>query len=183
MIFKSHRPQASAMNLDTAKATLECARADVGEERDRARALDDKLVSIASFSGVALSIGASVGATVVVSGTLNLGFTIALGAVLSIAALSLLGAAMVALRGLLPKPFRSTSLSAAEQRVTAARLSMEPAKAIGELAATYYRSMLPEARATNKAKVTAVRRALVLVGGGLGGLVIALILSSVAAVT
>lgn len=171
------------MNIDTAKATLECAQADVADERDRARALDDKLVSIASFSGVALSIGASVGATVVVSGTLNLGFTIALGAVLSIASLSLLGAAMVSLVGLAPKGFQGTSLSAAKERVTEGRLSTDPAKAIGELAATYYVSMLPEARQTNKAKVKAVRRALFLVGGGLGGLVLALILSSVAAVT
>jgi hypothetical protein len=170
------------LNLDTAKATLECARADFAEERERARSLDGKLVSIASFSGLALSIGALVGANMIVSEGLALGFAIALGAVLSVGSLLLLAAAMVSLIGLAPKDFTGTALTAAEDRVTKKRLSMEPALAVGELAATYNRKMLPAARAINDAKASAVRRALFLVGGGLGGLVVALILSSVAAV-
>ncbi|MCW2980476.1 MAG: hypothetical protein JWO14_2203 [Solirubrobacterales bacterium] len=43
--------------------------------------------------------------------------------------------------------------------------------------------MLPQARATNKVKVTRVRHAYWLVGCGLGGLVLGLVLTSVAAVT
>jgi hypothetical protein len=179
---RKHCEEEPALNLETAKATLECARADVADEHERARSLDGKLVSIASFSGVALSISAAVGASVVVSGGLALGFAIALGAVLSVAALLLLGAAMVALVGISPKSYAATSTEAAAERVTRKRLAMEPAWAIGELAATYNVSMLPKARKVNEAKVKAVRRALYLVGGGLGGLVAALILSAIAAV-
>jgi hypothetical protein len=166
-----------------AKATLECARADVDYELDRARALDSKLTGIASFSGLALSIGAGVGASVVVSGHLTLGFTIALGAVLSAASLLLLSAAVVALWGLSPKGFQGISLKAGEDRVSDERLSGNVAHAIGELAATYYVGMLPEARDTNAVKVRRARHAYVLVGMGLGGLVVGVILSTVAAVT
>lgn len=175
-------PRSPALQLETAKATLECARADVADEHDRSRSLDGKLVSIASFSGVALSIGASFGASALLGGDLALGFTIALGAVLSAGALTLLAAVMVALVGLAPKSFTGTSLKAAEQRVTERRLAQDPARALGELAATYSRSMLPPARKINEKKAKAVRRALFLVGGGLGSLVVALILSAIAAV-
>jgi hypothetical protein len=85
------------MNLDTARATLDCARADVDEETDRMKVLDGKLTNIAAFSGLALSIGGAVGSSVVVSGRLGLGFTIALGAVLSIAVSLLLARAILAL--------------------------------------------------------------------------------------
>lgn len=62
------------------------------------------------------------------------------------------------------------------------RLSGNVAHAIGELAATYYVGMLPEARETNATKVRRARHAYWLVGAGLGGLVLSLILTSVAAV-
>jgi hypothetical protein len=150
---------------------------------DRSRSLDSKLTDIASLSGLALSIGAAVGASVVVSGDLRLGFTIAIGAVLSIAALFLLSAALVALSGLAPKPFQGISLKAAEDRVSDERLQGDAAEAMAKLAATYYLNMLPEARETNGIKVARVRIAYRCVGVGLGGLVIGLILATVAAVT
>ncbi len=165
-----------------AKATLECARADVDYELDRARALDSKLTGIASFSGLALSIGASVGASVVVSGRLTLGFTIALGAVLSVASLLLLSAAVVALWALSPKDYQGISLRAGEDRVSDERLSGNVAHAIGDLAATYYVRMLPEARDTNAVKARRAHHAYRFVGAGLAGLVLSLILTTVAAV-
>lgn len=172
----------SPLNEKVALATLECARADVGDESERARALDSKLTNIASLAGLALSIGASVGATVVVSGDLAHGFAIAVGSVLSLATLVLLAAAVVALSGLTPKGFEGVSLTSAAERVTDDRLSGEPAEAIAELAATYYVSMLPASRQTNAVKVCRVRHAYWLVGAGLSGLVLGLILTTIAAV-
>lgn len=170
------------LRTEIAIATLECARADVDYELDRSRSLDSKLTSIASFSGLALSIGAGVGASIVVSGELSLGFTIALGSLLSLASLLLLAAAVVALWGLTPKPFQGIALQAGKERVSDDRLSDNVAHAIGELAATYYVGMLPEARGTNATKVRRARHAYWLVGAGLGGLVLSLILTTVAAV-
>lgn len=170
------------LRTEIAIATLECARADVDYELDRARSLDSKLTGIASFSGLALSIGAGVGASIVVSGNLSLGFTIALGSMLSIASLLLLAAAVAALSGLTPKSFQSTSLQAGKDRVSDERLSGNAAHAIGELAATYYVRMLPEARDTNAVKARRARLAYQLVGAGLTGLVLSLILTTVAAV-
>jgi hypothetical protein len=152
------------------------------DELDRSRSLDSKLTGIASLSGLALSIGAGVGASIVAGGELSHGFTIALGSVLSIASLLLLGAATVALWGLTPKPFQSLSLEAARDRVSDERLSGDAADAIGELAATYYIRMLPEARETNDKKVRHAHRAYRLVTAGLAGLVLGLVLTTVAAV-
>lgn len=171
------------LNREIASATLDCARADYESEIDRSRSIDSKLTDIAALSGLALSIGAAVGASVVVSGDLRQGFTIALGAVLSVAAIFLLLAALIALSGLTPKPFQGISLKAAEDRVTDERLEGDPAEAITKLAATYYRNMLPKARETNGIKVARVRIAYWCVGVGLGGLVAGLILATVAAVT
>jgi hypothetical protein len=170
------------LRTEIAVATLECARSDFDYELDRARSLDSKLTGIASFSGLALSIGAGVGASIVVSGDLSLGFTIALGSMLSVASLLLLAAAVVALWGLTPKTFQSISLKAGEDRVSDKRLSGNVAHAIGELAATYYVRMLPEARKTNAVKARRARHAYRLVGAGLAGLVLSLILTTVAAV-
>ena len=170
------------LSVEIANATLDCARADLDYEIDRTRSLDLKLTGIASLSGLALSIGAGVGASIVAGGKLSFGFTIALGSVLSVASLLLLAAAGVALWGLTPKPFQTLSLKAAEDRVSDERLSGDAADAIGELAATYYKKMLPEARDTNGRKVDHAHRAYRLVGAGLGGLVIGLILTTIGAV-
>jgi hypothetical protein len=180
MLGKRCRPP--QLSIEIATATLECARADLDYEIDRTRSLDSKLTGIASLSGLALSIGAGVGASIVAGGELSLGFTIALGSVLSIASLLLLAAAVVALWGLTPKTFQTLSLAAGKDRVSDERLSGDAADAIGELAATYYIGMLPEARDTNATKVGYAHHAYRLVIGGLGGLVLGLILTTVAAV-
>jgi hypothetical protein len=170
------------MNLNTARATLDCARADVDEETDRMKVLDGKLTNIAAFSGLALSIGGAVGSSVVVSGRLGLGFTIALGAVLSIAVSLLLARAILALSGLAPKNYRGITLEAARARVTPKRLELAPEEAVARLASTYYTAMLPQAREANQARCEAFKWAFRLVAGGLAGLVSGLILSSVGAV-
>lgn len=177
--IKCRPPQ---LSVEIATATLECARTDIDYELDRTRSLDSKLTGVASLSGLALSIGAGVGASIVVGGGLSFGFTIALGSVLSLASLLLLAAAIAALWGLIPKPFQGLTLQAAEDRVTDERLSGDAADAIGHLAATYYKKMLPEARKTNAIKVRYAHRAYRLVAAGLGGLVLGLILTTVAAV-
>ena len=95
----------------------------------------------------------------------------------------LLGAAVTALSGLVPKGFQGPSLQAAADRVKDERLSGKPADKIAELAATYAKKMLPEARTTNNLKVKRVRVAYWLVGFGLGGLVVGLILTTIGAVS
>jgi hypothetical protein len=167
---------------EIAQAVLECAWVDVESEAERTRSLDAKLTGIASLAGLALSIGASVGATVVASGNLRLGFAIAVGAVLSLAAILLLAAAIIALKALSPMGFEGISLEAAKGRVTDQRLSGDPADEIAHLAATYSKKILPQARKSNGIKVKRVRYAYWFVGAGLLGLVCGLILTSVAAV-
>jgi hypothetical protein len=165
-----------------AQAVLECAWTDVESEAERTRALDAKLTGIASLAGLALSIGASVGATVVVSGHLKLGFAIALGVVLSVAAFLLLTAAIIALKALSPMGFEGISIEAAKERVSDERLSGDPADEIAKLAATYSKKILPQARKSNGIKVKRVRYAYWFVGAGLFGLVCGLVLTSVATV-
>jgi hypothetical protein len=53
--------------FETVKATLECARADVDAEDDRMKVLDSKLSTLAAFSGLSVSISASIGANVLVA--------------------------------------------------------------------------------------------------------------------
>ena len=168
-------------SLETVKATLECAQADIAEETDRMKVLDHKLTSIAAFSGIALSVGSGIGSSTVVSGALSLGFTIALGAVLSVAVIFLLLGAVVALRGLSPKGFEGISLQAFDERLNKSRMRMEPSDAIARMAATY-RPHLKQARDSNGAKVDSVRWAYQLVGTGLGLLATGLVLAAVGAV-
>lgn len=172
----------SGLKPKIAQAVLECAWADVESEAERTRALDAKLTGIASLAGLALSIGASVGASVVVSGHLKLGFSIALGAVLSVAAFLLLTAAIIALKALSPMGFEGISIEAAKERVRDERLSGDPADEIAKLAATYSKKILPQARKSNGIKVKRVRYAYWFIGAGLLGLVCGLVLTSVAAV-
>jgi hypothetical protein len=75
--------QQAPFQLETVKATLDCARADVDFEDDRMKVLDGKLSTLATFSGLSVSISASLGANVLVAGKLCTGFTIALGATLT----------------------------------------------------------------------------------------------------
>jgi hypothetical protein len=168
-------------DLDTVKATLDCTRADVEEEMDRMKVLDSKLSNVASFAGVSLSVSGAVGANVVSANVFPLGFTIALGAVLATAVLLLAIGVTVCFSGLMPKDYRGISLDAASQRVTPTQLRRPATEAIPNLASTYATVVLPQARATNSKKVAATKRAFALVAAGLFGVVLALVLTVVAA--
>src|SRR5689334_14706030 len=96
--------------LETVRATLDCARADVEAENDRMKVLDAKLSNLATLSGLSLSISASLGANVLVAGGLDTGFMIALGATLACAVALLLATTLTAFLGLRPKQYRGLTL-------------------------------------------------------------------------
>src|SRR4051812_41156837 len=126
------------LNLETAKATLECARGDALEEMDRMKVLDAKLTNIAAFSGVSISISGSIGGSVLAANRLSLGFSIALGGTLTVAGVVLLSAVAACFAGLAPKNYKGISEDAAQDRVKRGRLRKEPAEAIAIMASTYY---------------------------------------------
>lgn len=168
--------------FETVKATLECARADVDAEDDRMKVLDSKLSTLAAFSGLSVSISASIGANVLVTGTLCTGFTIALGATLTFAVLMLLMTTLTAFSGLRPKPYRGITMEVAEARVTPRRLATEPGQALAVLASTYYTDILPATRVANDAKLDCVRGAFRYAALGLIALVAAVVLTALGAV-
>jgi hypothetical protein len=173
---------AAQFDLDTVKATLECARADVAAEDERMQVLDGKLSNLATLAGLSVSISASLGANVLAAGALCTGFTIALGAVLTIAAALLLKTVLVAFDGLRPKPYRGLTRKSAIARVTPKRLSQPGPEAMATLAATYYVDILPAARVSNDVKLEKVADAFVYAKGGLIALVGAVILTAIGAV-
>jgi hypothetical protein len=61
-------------HLDSVQAVADAARADVDAQVARARALDAKLSTIAAFCGVSISVSGALGASVVLSHRLPLGF-------------------------------------------------------------------------------------------------------------
>ena len=168
--------------LETAKATLECARADVEAEDDRMKVLDSKLSNLATLSGLSVSISASLGANVLVTGALCTLFTIALGATLTFAVVMLLLTTMTAFEGLRPKTYKGLTMKSATQRVTPKRLSRSAPEAIATLAATYYVDILPAARAANDIKLEKVSHAFNYAAYGLVALVFAVILTALGAV-
>jgi len=169
-------------DIDTLKATLDVAQRDLDAENDRMKVLDSKLSSLATFSGLTLSVTATLGANVVVAGRLCQAFTVALGAVLVLAALALLLGVFSCFRGLRPKEYRGITLKAAASRVTPTRLGLPPQEALPVLAATYYTDLLPAARAANNVKLDRVVDAFRWTRLGLGLLVGALVLAVVGAV-
>ena len=168
--------------LETVKATLECARADVEAEDDRMKVLDSKLSNLATLSGLSVSISASLGANVLVTGKLCTSFTIALGVALTFAVVMLLLTTMTAFEGLRPKPYKGLTMKSAKQRVTPKRLSRSAPEAIATLAATYYVDILPAARAANDIKLEKVSRAFDYAAWGLIALVCAVVLTALGAV-
>jgi hypothetical protein len=172
-----------ALNVETAKATLDCARADVGAELDRARSLDLKLTQIAAFSGLTLSISGTLGGTVLVAGRLPGFFEFAAGTSLGLGVALLFVAIASCFHGLFPKGYEGISLSVARDRVRPSRLSQEPAHAVGVLASTYYTAILPPARRANVVKVGATKQAYKLVGSGLLAVVVGLLLIIIGALT
>jgi hypothetical protein len=174
--------QQARFQLETVKATLDCARADVDFEDDRMKVLDGKLSTLATFSGLSVSISASLGANVLVAGKLCTGFTIALGATLTLAVAMLLATTLTAFRGLRPKQYRGITMAVATARVTPRRLSVEPDQALAVLASTYYTDILPAARAANNVKLDRVRAAFRYAAVGLIALVAAVVLTAIGAV-
>lgn len=168
--------------FETVRATLECARADVEAEDDRMKVLDAKLSNLATFSGLSVSISASLGANVLVAGKLCIGFTIALGIVLTFAVSMLLATALVAFRGLRPKQYKGITMDVARARVTPRRLARDPGEALAVLASTYYTDILPAARAANNVKLDRVRSAFRYAAVGLIALVGAVVLTAIGAV-
>lgn len=168
--------------LETIKATLECARADVEMEDDRMKVLDTKLSTLASFSGLSVSISASLGTNVLVAGKLCTGLTIALGITLTFAVSMLLATALTAFLGLRPKQYRGITMEVARSRVTPRRLAGEPGEALAVLASTYYTDILPAARAANNVKLDRVRAAFRYAALGLTALVAAVVLTALGAV-
>ena len=144
--------------------------------------LDGKLSMLATFSGLSVSISASLGANVLVSGHLETGITIALGVALAFAAIMLLLATLAAFRGLRPKEYKGITLDVASARVTPRRLRVSPAEAMAKLASTYYTEMLPAARAANGVKLDKVVEAFKYARLGLLGLIIAVVLTAVGSV-
>jgi hypothetical protein len=164
------------------KALLDAARADVDDEQERTRVLDGKLGQLAAFCGVSISITGAVGGSVVAAGRLSLGFTIALGAVLSTAALLLLAGVVLAFRGLAPKDFAGVSRNGARGRLKEERLALPASEGLPRLAATYVK-VLERAREVNENKAQATTRAFVCVGLGFASLVLALLTAVVGSVT
>ena len=154
------------MDLESVKATLEAARADVDAERDRTDSLDRKLTNIAAFAGLSLSISGAVGGTVLAAGRLNPGFTIALGSVLSLAAVLFLASVIACFVGLAPKPYEGIADRGARKRISRKRLERPPEEVLRILANTYYLKFLPQARQSNHTKVRRVKIAFWFVGGG-----------------
>jgi hypothetical protein len=169
-------------DLDTVKATLDCARADVDAEYDRMKVLDSKLSMLAMFSGLSVSIIAALGAGVLVEGGLNSGFSIALGAVLASAAFLLLLTTQAAFSGLSPKKYRELAPDAAKARVTPRRLREKPEKALATMASTYYVRVLPAARKANAVKLDRVNVAFKRAALGLFLLIVAILLTAVGSV-
>lgn len=146
------------------------------------QALDSKLSTLAMFSGLSVSISASLGASVLVAGQLATGFTVALGVTLAFAVLMLLCTTLKAFQGLRPKQYRGITLASAQSRVTPRRLRRDPAAALAVLAATYYTDVLPAARTANGVKLDLVTDAFRYARCGLVGLVVAVVLTAVGAV-
>ena len=178
---KDTSPTDMTRSLETVKAALDSARHDLEDEQERTRALDGKLSQIAAFSGVSISITGAVGGSVVASGKLSAGFTIALGSVLGSSALLLLGGAVIAFRGLSPKKFAGVSEKAARKRLSSKRLGQNPDVALPRIAATYVEA-LTKARRVNGDKATAVSRAYGVIGFGFAGVVAALLVVVVGSV-
>lgn len=168
--------------LETAKATLEAARADSEDERDRMKVLDSKLTNLAAFSGVSLSITSSLGASVIAADRVPLGFQIALGSLLLASAVLLLVGVVVCFRNLTPKLYLGIEVDDAKARLTPQQLKRSLELALAKFAATRV-AELERARAVNKTKAEAATRAFSSVAVGFSGLILAIPVTVVGTVT
>jgi ABC-type transport system involved in multi-copper enzyme maturation permease subunit len=171
----------SDYQLETARATLDACTADLSDEERRMQTVDGKLTQLAAFSGVSLSISASVGGSVVAARHLSLGFSIALGACLVVASALLLSAVIVAFRALSPKLYHGVDEAAVIDRTTPNALEADPAEAMARFAASR-RDILIIARGINDQKADATAHVFVLVGLGFAALVLGVVVTTVGSV-
>ena len=168
-------------DLETAKATLDACTQDLKSEEERMRALDGKLTQLAAFSGVSISISGGLGGSVLASGRLPLGFAIALGASIAVAAGFLLAGVITAFRTLSPKLYQGVDEQAVIARTTPNALRREPSEAVATFAATR-RIVLVEARQINDRKADCATRTFRWVGCGFSALVVALLVTAIGSV-
>jgi hypothetical protein len=167
--------------LETAKATLGACEWDLEREEDRMRGLDAKLTQLATFSGVSISISGGLGASVLAASKLELGFLIALGACIAVAASLLLSAVIVAFRALAPKTYIGVDEGAVAARTTPNALKRPPAETVAGFAASR-REVLVTARGINDRKATSATRVFLLVGMAFAALVAGLVVTAVGSV-
>ena len=145
------------------------------------RVIDGKLTNLAAFSGISISISGGVGGSVLTAGRLELGFAIALGASIAVAATLLLCGVVTAFRGLSPQGYDGVDEPSVEARVE--QVSLE--RAADEAWATFASTLivhLVSARTANDAKAEATTRAFRLVGAGFSILVLAIVVTAVGSV-
>jgi hypothetical protein len=175
------RRATTTYNLETARAVLEACTHDLADEDDRMKTIDGKLTQLAAFSGVSIAISGGLGGSVLAAGHLHLGFLIALGSCICLAALLLLAAVILAFRALSPKLYAGIDENAVIQRTTQNALNREPSEAIAEIAAGR-RDMLLAARAINNRKASATTRTYICASTGFAFLVAGLLVTAVGAV-
>ena len=168
-------------NLETLKATLDACTHDLDQEQDRLRSIDAKLSQLAAFSGVSISISATVGGSVLAAGRLSLGFLIALGASITLAAAFLLFAVITAFRGLAPKLYIGPTEEAITARTTGDALRREPEDVMATFVGSR-RDVLVHARAINDGKARATTKTFIFAGTGFALIVLAVVVTAVGSV-
>lgn len=168
-------------NLTTVQATFEACAQDLLREEERMRSIDAKLTQLAAFSGISISITGGLGGSMLASGGLPLGFAIAVGALISAAALLLLAGVVQVFWMLSPKKYLGVDEGAVAQRTIPSNLRREPEVAIAEFAASR-REALKTARGINDKKAEAAIQTFICVGIGFTLLVLGLIVAAVGSV-
>ncbi len=145
------------------------------------RTLEGKLTQLAAFSGVSISISGGLGGTVLAGSNLQLGFQIALGTAIALAALALLGGVVIAFLALSPKLYLGVDEAAVIQRTTPESLNREPSEAFATYAASR-RDTLLTARKINDRKARATTRTFGLVAAGFSMLVVSVLIVAIGSV-
>lgn len=180
-MFTSKKPPPVDWSLETAQATFDANDKDLQREEDRMRTVDGKLTQLAAFSGLSISISASLGANAVLAHRLKPGFQIALGATLVVAIVLLLATVVVAFSHLSPKLYSGIAETAVLDRTRKSRLGRPAPAALAKMARTTA-DVLVSARKVNDRKAEGTRKAFALARAGFALLAVALALAVVGAV-
>jgi hypothetical protein len=165
-------------NPETAQATLAACEWDLDHEERRMATIDAKLAQLAAFSGIAISISAGVGGSVLAARHLPFAFMVGLGSCLALAAALLLAGVIAGFRALAPKLYHGVDEKEVVDRTTPAFLRQEASEALATFAASR-RDILTKARSINDRKAEATSRVFTLVGGGFAFLVLAILVTAV----